>query len=269
MLKLGLVADYILLRKGRNALSTLMHALLNIALAVFSTALTVISGNWIFAVLLVILSKWRVVAVRPRYWWLNIKANLVDFAVGLSLALLVYLVGTNGLNLWHIILTAIYALWLVVIKPRSAQGFTEFQSLLAIFLGTFTITLLTAHLNPIFGVIPCFVLGYGACRHILVQGEDHDFTFITFVFGLLLSELYWIFYHWSIVYRFTSGTSNFAIPQLPIAASLLFFVFTRGYRSAVRHDGKIRADDIVLPAIFSALLMFIMVCFFSVAKFNI
>ena len=81
------MADYIALRKGRNALSTITHVALNIALAVISTALTVISGNWIFAVLLVLLSKWRVVAVRPRYWWVNIKANLVDFTVGISLSL--------------------------------------------------------------------------------------------------------------------------------------------------------------------------------------
>lgn len=263
------MADYILLRKGRNVLSTVTHALLNIALAVFSTALTVISGNWIFGILLVVLSKWRVVAVRPRYWWLNIKANLVDFAVGVSLTLLVYLAGTSGLNLWHIILTLIYAVWLVVIKPQSSPRFAETQSLLAIFFGTFAVSLITARLDPIVGVIICFVLGYGASRHILTQGEDHDFTFMTFVYGLFLGELFWVFYHWSIVYRLTNIATSFIFPQLPIAASLLFFVLTRGYRSAVRHDGKIRADDIVLPAAFSALLLAIMVCFFSVAKFNI
>ena len=76
------MADYIALRKGRNTLSTILHAGLNIALAIFSTALTVISGNWIFGVLLVLLSKWRIVAVRPRYWWVNLKANLVDLIVG-------------------------------------------------------------------------------------------------------------------------------------------------------------------------------------------
>ena len=38
------MADFIALRKGRNALSTVLHIFLNIALAVISTALTVISG---------------------------------------------------------------------------------------------------------------------------------------------------------------------------------------------------------------------------------
>ena len=59
------MADFIMLRKGRNVLSSIVHVGLNIALAVVSTALTVISGNCVFAILLVILSKWRVIAVRP------------------------------------------------------------------------------------------------------------------------------------------------------------------------------------------------------------
>jgi ABC-type multidrug transport system permease subunit len=51
--------------------------------------------------------------------------------------------------------------------------------------------------------------------------------------------------------------------------SVLFFLFARGYKSAVLHDGKIRADDIIVPAIFSASVLFVMVFFFSVASFNV
>jgi hypothetical protein len=263
------MADYVMLRKGRNALSSVIHVIFNIALAVSSTALTVISGNWIFGILLVLLSKWRVVAVRPRYWWLNIKANLVDFIVGASLVLLVYLAGSDGLNMWHIILTGFYILWLVVIKPQSAVWATQFQSLFAIFFGTFAISLLTEQVNPIVGTILCFIVGYGATRHVLMQGEDRDFTLTTFTFGMLLGEIFWIFYHWSIVYRIGLSGTIIAVPQLPIAASLMFFVFSRGYSSALRHDGKIRIEDILLPSVFSASLIIIMVFLFSAAKFDI
>ncbi len=262
------MADFVMLRKGRNALSTVTHVVLNIALAITTTALTVISGNWIFAVLLVILSKWRIVAVRPRYWWLNFKANLVDLTVGISLVMLVYLAGSDGLNVWHIILTAIFAIWLIIIKPMSKTFATEVQAMFAIFFGTFATALITSSFDSIVGVIICFIIGYGASRHILMQSTDHDFNIITFICGLLLGELSWIFYHWSIVYRL--GMERvFIIPQLPIAASLMFFVFARGYGSAIRHDGKIRTDDIVLPALFSAIVMFVMLFFFSVANFDI
>ncbi len=257
-----------MLRKGRNALSTFTHFLLNICLAIASTALTIISGNWIFGFILVLLSKWRVIAVRPRYWWLNIKANIVDFAVGLSLTYLIYAAGTDALNAWHILLTAFYIAWLVIIKPQSETIWTEVQAFFAIFFGTFAISVATTNVTPLIGIIVCFIIGYGASRHVLIQGDDHDYTLTTFIFGLLLGELYWIFYHWTIIYQL--GTvSKLYLPQLPIASSLLSFVFFRGYKSAVYHDGKIRVDDILLPAIFSALLMFVMIFFFSEPRFNV
>lgn len=263
------MAEYLALRKGKNFLSSAMHILLNLALAVASTVLTVISGNWIFGILLVVLSKWRVVAVRPRYWWLNIKSNLVDFVVGISLVLLVYYSGTDEVTAWHIILTAIYAIWLVVVKPRTSILFVEIQAFFAIFFGSFALTLATAHIDPLLGCVSSFIVGYSATRHILTQTDDRDFTLTTFIAGMLLAELSWIFYHWSIVYRIESLYTVIAIPQLPIAASLIFFVFTRGYSSALQHDGKIRSEDIVMPVVFSALLMFLMIFFFSKASFDV
>ena len=262
------MADYIMLRKGRNVLSSVIHVGLNIALAVVSTALTVISGNCIFAILLVILSKWRVIAVRPRYWWINIKSNLVDFIVGVSLALLVSIAGTNGLNMWHVILTSIYALWLVAIKPQSSIAFAGIQSLFAIFFGTFAVSIIAAHAEPFLGCLVSFIIGYGASRHVLVQGDDVDFTLTTFLSGLILAELTWVFYHWSIVYVIGSS-ATYIVPQLPIASSLIFFVFAKGYTSALKHDGKIRMDDILLPAIFSALLILVMIFCFSKANFDV
>lgn len=271
------MADYVMLRRGRNALGTVTHIGLNICLAAATTVLTVISANWLFAVLLVILSKWRVIAVRPRYWWLNIKANLVDFVVGLSLVLLVYLANPAGVspNFWQIVLTIIYMVWLVAIKPQSTTRATEVQALFAIFFGSFALSLITAQLDPVIGVVVSFIVGYSATRHVLVQGDDHDFTITTFIFGMMMAELYWIFYHWTITYQVGRGVdsgsfiTSLAIPQYPIAATIMLFVFARGYKSAIRHDGKIRADDILAPAIFSALVMVLMIFFYSVPSFNI
>lgn len=270
------MADYVALRRGRNALSTAIHIILNVSLAVATTTLTAISANWVLAVLLVVLSKWRVVAVRPRYWWLNIKANLVDFIVGVSLVLLVYLANPAGgfPNFWQIVLTIIYIIWLIGIKPRSTAKATELQALFAVFFGTFVVSLITSLIDPVVGVIVSFIIGYGATRHVLMQGDDHDFTITTFIFGLMMSELYWIFYHWTIAYQLIQSADNgfitsFDIPQFPIVATIMLFVFSRGYKSAVHHDGKIRLDDILAPAIFSALIMVLMVFFYSVPNFNI
>jgi len=260
------MSEFIGIRKGRNALSTVVHVLLNLALAVGSTALTLVSGSWILGVLLVLLSKWRVVAVRPRYWWLNIKANLVDFIVGASLVLLVYYAGLE-LNIAHVLLTVIYAIWLVVIKPKSSELMTEVQAILAIFFGLGAAVLIGANLDPLAIVVCSFIIGYGAGRHVLIQSEDHDFSLITFVFGLLLAEVSFVLYHWLIIYSF--GDTGVVVSQTAIVGSLLTFVLFKGYKSALKHDGKIRAEDVIMPVIFSVIIVVLMVIYFSRPIFNV
>lgn len=260
------MADFINIRRGRNHLSSLFHILLNLALAITSTTLTLISGSWIPGLILVLLSKWRIVAVRPRYWWLNLKSSLVDIIVGTSLVLLVYFTGTE-LGVGHIILTAIYAIWLIFIKPKTSSAMTEVQALAAVFLGSSAATIAAANWDPIVLVIASFIIGYGALRHILVQGEDHDFSIVTFVMGLLMAELSWVLYHWLIVYSL--DLIGVAIPQLALVQTLLAFVSIRGYKSALKHDGQIRARDLMAPAIFSIAILLLMQLFFSQPAFNV
>ncbi len=39
------------------------------------------------AIIVVILSKWRMFAVRPRFWAANVRANSVDLLVGIPIVL--------------------------------------------------------------------------------------------------------------------------------------------------------------------------------------
>ncbi len=55
-------------------------------------------------------------AVRPRFWAANIRANSVDLMVGLSIVL--FMAHSNSL-LVQSIWAALYALWLIAIKPGS------------------------------------------------------------------------------------------------------------------------------------------------------
>ena len=262
------MADFINIRKGRNALSSALYVLLNIMLAVGSTFLTLASGSWILGALLVILSKWRVVAVRPRYWWVNIKGSMVDLIVGMSLVYLVYFAGSE-LNFAHIILTLIYAVWLVVIKPKSSEAMTEIQALMAVFLGMSVAAIMSTSLDPVVLVIMGFIVGYGAARHILIQYEDYDFSLVTFLIGLMVGEVSFIMYHWLIIYSFDSVGLSLVVPQLAMAATLLMFVFVKGYKSVLKHDGLIRVNEVLTPAIFSGLIMLLMVIYFSKPIFNV
>ena len=78
------MADYIFIRKSRNILSSFLHVILNLLLAIASIGATIITGNCIIGLILVVVSKWRIFAVNHRYWLLNLRSSLVDFNVGIS-----------------------------------------------------------------------------------------------------------------------------------------------------------------------------------------
>jgi len=98
-------------------------------------------------------------------------------------------------------------------------------------------------------------------RHILVQSDDHDFSMVTFVCGLLMGELGWMMYYWLITYKFND--LGLAIPQMAVAQTLVMFLFMKAYKSLTRHDGKIKVSEVVMPAIFSGLIIIVMLLWFS------
>src|SRR4051812_37606841 len=66
------------------------------------------------AAVVVVLSKWRMFAVRPRFWAANIRANSIDLMVGLSL---VTFMANSGNLMVQVIWALVYAIWLLAIKP--------------------------------------------------------------------------------------------------------------------------------------------------------
>src|SRR3982074_1528761 len=69
------------------------------------------------ALSIIVLSKWRMFAVRPRFWAANVRANAIDLMVGLSIVL--FMTHTASLALqftWAVL----YAVWLLAIKPGSS-----------------------------------------------------------------------------------------------------------------------------------------------------
>ena len=260
------MSDKTILRKSRNILSGFLHILLNILLGVGSVLITFLSGTYLFGILLVLLSKWRIFAVRPRYLWLNIKSNLVDLIVGISFVLLAYVSGTTLLPV-HFLLAALYTLWLLFLKPRRSDFATEFQALAAVFLGSTATILLTASANAWLTELLIFLIAYSASRHILIQSDDTDFSIIPLVVALLSAELTWALSPWLIVYSFNSP--GIIIPQLSVLLTLMIFGFNRTYRSIIKHDGVLKFSDIYAPVLFCILMSLIIFIGFSKPIFNV
>lgn len=260
------MADFILARKSRNIASTMVHIFLNLLLGVGAVLITVLSNNPAPGIVLVLVSKWRVFAVRARYFFINLKSNLVDIIVGISIVLLAYYAGAAFLSI-DFILMAVYSVWLIFIKPLSSENATLAQSLVAVFLGMSAVTFLSANLNSIVIVLLAFLVGYAASRHVLAQGDDKDFTLTTLVCGLIFAEIAWLCHSWAIVYTF--GSTGIRIPQLSIILTIFAFVYNYARQAMIRYRDDFRLKHIVGPVIFGIMLVGIIVIWFSNPIFNI
>ena len=260
------MADFAALRRSRNIFSSILHVVLNIALAVISILITWSTGSPLIGIILVVLSKWRMFAVRPRYWGVNLKANFVDLIVGNSIILIAYCSGRVFLPI-HVILMVLYAIWLIVIKPRSTEAAANLQSLIAIFFGTISTTLMTASANSIFMAAGGFLLGWAAARHILVQGDDKDYNIIILAGAIISAEIHWLCHSWLIVYSFNE--TGIIIPQLTIILTIVAFIFGYAYKSIARNGGKVKWSEIGMPTAFAIITITVIVLFFSQPIFNV
>ena len=259
------MADYILARKSRNIASSAVHVFLNLLLGIGAVLITVLSSSPILSLLLVVISKWRIFAVRARYLWLNIKSNLVDLIVGISVVLLTYYAGSSFLIV-DFVLMAIYSIWLLFIKPLSSEAATLAQSLIAVFLGMSAATIMSANFNVVLLILLSFLVGYAASRHVLVQSDAKDFTLTTLVCGLVFAEVSWLCYSWEIIYTF--GSTGIRIPQLAIILTIFAFVYNYARQAMIKYQ-DFRFKHIIGPVIFGVVLIGIIVLCFSNPIFNI
>ncbi len=260
------MADYVFIRKSRNIASSAVHVFLNILLGLGAVLITLFSGSPILGIILVLVSKWRIFAVRSRYLWLNIKSNLVDLIVGISVVMLAYYSGTS-LAPVHFILAGFYTIWLLFIKPLSSENATLAQSLIAVFLGISATTIMTSMANSLAASAAAFVVGYAASRHVLAQTNDQDFTLTTLICGLVFAEVTWLCFSWSIIYTF--GATGIRIPQAAIILTIFAFIYNYARQAMIKYQDDFRFKHIAGPVIFGAVLIGIIVLWFSNPIFNI
>ena len=245
--------------KRRSLVSELIYILLNVALAVAILAVVWAIDSPIAAFALVLLSKWRVLAVRPRYWFANVQANLVDMIVGVSTVVLLYAAG-DALAA-QIILTLLYIGWLLLIKPRSKRIYIAAQAGTALFLGV--TALMTVSYDWIASVIvlAMWLIGFSTARHVLGSYEEAHISFYSLAWGLVMAELGWLAYHWTFAYGLP-GVGDIKLSQTAIIALAISFVTERVYASFVKH-GSVRSSDVLLPILLSVSLILVILAFFN------
>lgn len=250
--------------KRRSLFSEAIYILLNIALATGVLAVVWAIESPLPAFALILLSKWRVLAVRPRFWFAHVQSNMVDLIVSISLVVLLYAAGSTGGGIVvQIVLTVLYVLWLLVLKPRAKRSLVVMQAAVAVFVGTIALFIASYEWPSSLVVLTMWVIGYAAARHVLAAYSESALTLLSFVWGLLFAELGWLAFHWTIAYNlpFISGIK---LPQVTLIALCLSFLGERAYNS-YEHHGVVRAADIMLPALLSlGVIVLLLVAFNSV-----
>lgn len=242
----------------RTRLGEITYDILNVAYAVLLLVLVLNFDPPILAFVLVLLSKWRVFAVRPRFWWANVQSNLVDTIVGVSTVGLLWL--TSGQLLVQIGITALFVAWLVILKSRSKKRWVLIQAGVGQFAGL-TVLFSVAHVLPDLLVVGLAgLVAYAAARHALTAftGESAR-TLLSLAWAFVMGELSWLSYHWVIAY---SVGPQLLIPQVAIIAGLIGFVAMTIY-SAYEDDGKIEFAELRWPFIFSGLILILLLVRFS------
>ena len=259
--------EFLKLVRRRSFVSEVAYAALNIAFAVALVVVIRYTGFIPLALGLVLISKWRVLAVRTRYWGANIRSNLVDIIVSVSVVLHLFAINESNLTDFRqlvlmCILTALYVVWLLVIKPRSKRSYIAVQAGVAIFLGTSALFAISFNWPASVVVLGMWLIGYSAASHVLNSYDDETHpVFLSLAWGLVFAEIAWVAYHWTIAYSLPVVTS-LLVPQVAIIASLLGFVAYKAYDSFYHHQ-KIRTADIILPLLFTLSVLAVLIFVFN------
>lgn len=245
----------------RSKVSDIVYIILNLALAASVLVLTMVFQPPYLAYLIVILSKWRVFAVRPRYWWANLQTNTIDLLVGISAVTLIW--QANGSFIIQLLLAVLYGAWLLILKPRSKRKFMIWQAGVAQFLALTALFSVAHMLDSALIVVACFIVGYVCTRHILTAYDDHELIILPMIWGFFVAELGWLSYHWTTAY---SLGANLLLPQVAVLAALFGFVAVRFY-DAMAHQLPLR-QVLKAPVLFVAAVIAILLFSELSAIFN-
>lgn len=243
----------------RSLFSEIVYVALNVGLAAAVLIVVLAVQSPYAAFLLVLLSKWRVLAVRPRYWFANLQSNLVDIIVGISVVVLLY--AASGATAAQVFIALLYAVWLLFIKPRSKRSFIAVQAGAAIFLGTAALMSVSYSWPASLVILGMWIIGYSSARHVLGSYEEVHISFYSLIWGLLFAELGWFMYHWTFAYALP-GAGGIQLSQGALITLAFSFIAERAYASYEKH-GSIHSNDMILPSLLSISIILVLLAFFN------
>lgn len=183
--------------KPKSGFANLAHIGLNALLPALLYVLVRIDFAPLAAAL-IILSKWRMFAVRPRYWLANIRANAVDIMVGVSVV--VFMASTN-IGMWQVVWATAYGLWLVFLKPGSSTLKVTLQAGVGQFVALTALFLVSGDMPLYALVIASWLVCYLCARHFFSSFDEPYTQLFSHLWGYFAAALVWVLGHWLLFYN--------------------------------------------------------------------
>ena len=195
---------------------------------------------------LVLLSKWRMLAVKPRHWPANIRANAVDIIVGLSFVSFMIQAPTGA---WRLAWAAMYGVWLLLIKPRSTVLWTSIQAAIGQTMGLSAIYVLWGRSPLAVLVISTWAVCYLSARHFFTSYDEPYSSLMAHLWGYFGSALTWLLGHWLLYYGFIAQPTLILTVIASGLTTLYYLESTDRLSSLVRREVLLVMSIVIMVAI--------------------
>jgi hypothetical protein len=150
------------------------------------------------ALMIILLSKWRMLAVQPRFWWAHIRANAVDIVVGLSI--LAFMVSVQAIT-WQLIWMGVYILWLLFLKPKNDTLSVSLQAATGHVFGLSALFIVWSDASLLALVLGTWFITYISARHFFTNFEEPYTALFAHFWGYFSAAMTWILGHYLLFYN--------------------------------------------------------------------
>lgn len=163
------------------------------------------------AVVLVILSKWRMFAVQPRHWLAHMRTNAVDLIV--SLSVVGFMVMSRDSFVTCLIWLAVFEIWMLFIKPGESVFRVTMQSLVALALGVTAVFLVFESAPLIVYILLVSIVSYFSARHFFGSFDEPYALSYSWLWTFFSACMVWVLGHWLLFYR--------GVPQVSLLLTVI------------------------------------------------
>lgn len=182
-----------------SGFARVVHYLLLSLMPLIVFVLVRIQLHWV-ALGVILLSKWRMFAIKPRFWPANIRANSVDILVGL--AVLGFMSNTDSLT-WQLVWTGLHVVWLTFIKPSSRTFLIALQALIGLLTGLGILFLFGDDMPALYLVLGAGTICYLTAHHFFDAFSEAYTRLLSYTWAFFGAGLVWVLSHWLLYYPST------------------------------------------------------------------